>query len=144
MFFNTAIVKSTVLLLNNKYDSKSFHCTSKINCCTICSTPFLNQTLNRFLFLKVWAPPQEATTRPPSTVSRPVWSSVAPVFTTTTTTTTTTASPRTTTTKKSKTYNKHPNEVVKSEELTLGGGATRPSRVGIVIVAVLCVLRAWR
>lgn len=74
------------------------------------------------IVFKVWAPPHEATIRPPTSVSRPIWSSVTPSRATTIiTTTTTTTKPSTTTTKKSKAYDKHPNEVVKSEELTLGG-----------------------
>lgn len=101
-------------------------------------------THNMKIVFKVWAPPAEATTRASVNVSRPQWSSFAPPFTTTTTTTTTTAAPQTTTTKKSKAYNKHPNEVVKSEELTLGGSVSH-GRVNVLFIAsVLVILFAWR
>lgn len=102
-------------------------------------------THNMKIVFKVWAPPADATTKPPVSIARPAWSSVAPpaIFTTTTTTTTTTQAP-TTTTKKSKTYKSHPNEVMKSEGLTLGGadGVLRVN--GVVSVAALVLLVAWR
>ncbi|KAF2900384.1 hypothetical protein ILUMI_05807 [Ignelater luminosus] len=102
-------------------------------------------THNMKIVFKVWAPPEDATTRATTSVSRPMWSSVTPSRTTqSTTTTTSTEAPTTRTTKKSKPYNKHPNEVVKSEELTLGGRAQK-AEVGLfLIVSILSLLFATR
>lgn len=118
---------------------------------------------NMKIVFKVWGSQSTQSTStqqpmPPST-SRPTWWSVTPQnlppyhqrpppSTSSTTTTTTRQPPPSSTTKKSKPYNKHPNEVVKSEELTLGGSATTAAPAtlsSIVLVAVLtmavCVLR---
>lgn len=103
-------------------------------------------THNMKIVFKVWSPPEEVTTRTTTTaVSRPMWSSVtSPRTTQTTTSTTTTEIPTTRTTKKSKTYNKHPNEVVKSEELTLGGRGNR-FQVNLSMVGfILSLLFAMR
>lgn len=97
---------------------------------------------NMKIVFKVWAPPADATTRAPTSISRPMWSSVTPPPqrpTVTTTTTTTSTQAPTTTTKKSKAYDKHPNEVVKSEELTLGGSSNRRS-VSLAALAVLLII----
>lgn len=100
-------------------------------------------THNMKIVFKVWAPPADATTKPPISITRPPWPSLPPpVSTTTTTTTTTTPPPPTTTTKKSKTYKNHPNEVMKSEGLTLGGGDLRVNSV--VCATALVLLVAWR
>lgn len=103
-------------------------------------------THNMKIVFKVWSPPHDATTRAPTSVSKPMWSSVTPPRTTTPTTTTTTSTlPSQTTTKKSKPFNKHPNEVVKSEELTLGGNAAHCNVVNLLTVLfVLAVTRALR
>lgn len=96
------------------------------------------------LCFKVWAPPADATTtRAPTSMSRPVWSSPwppTPPTTTTTSTTTPFAAPPSSTTarhaKKKKPYDKHPNEVVKSEELTLGGSGAPRIRANSIVFAV--------
>lgn len=99
-------------------------------------------THNMKIVFKVWTPPADATTRATTSFSRPMWSSISPSRTTTTTTTTTsTEAPTTKPTKKSKAFNKHPNEVVKSEELTLGGsGASKAEAVSLVIIAAILSL----
>ncbi|KAJ8925334.1 hypothetical protein NQ315_009164 [Exocentrus adspersus] len=97
-------------------------------------------THNMKIVFKVWGPPQmPATSQPTAVTSKPTWWSVTPQRTTSSSTTTTTSTSPTTTTKKSKTYNKHPNEVVKSEELTLGG-ATRSVTVNLIVVCVVFTL----
>ncbi|XP_018571998.1 ephrin-B2 [Anoplophora glabripennis] len=98
-------------------------------------------THNMKIVFKVWGPPSmPATSQPTVVTSKPTWWSVTSQRTTSTSTTTTTStlSP-TTTTKKSKTYNKHPNEVVKSEELTLGG-ATPGAKVNLIVICVVSTL----
>lgn len=105
-------------------------------------------THNMKIVFKVWAPPAEATTpRSPSVVAvssgdlRPIWSSVVPTRPTTRTTSTlppwdiTTTTKKITSTKRIKNY-KHPNEVVKSEELTLGATSNKLN----VILLVCCVI----
>lgn len=99
-------------------------------------------THNMKIVFKVWAPTHEPTTRSPVSVARPIWSSQVPPQRTTyimTTTTTTTKPP--TTTKKSKTYHKHPNEVVKSEELTLGGSNLKLNLVLLGAMPLVLALR---
>ncbi|XP_060516335.1 ephrin-B2 [Cylas formicarius] len=103
-------------------------------------------THNMKIVFKVWGPSAQTPTLPPTPPPvRPTWWSVTPQrMTTTTTTTTTTTQPPPTTTKKSKPYNKHPNEVVKSEELTLGGnrvsGVVNSNNLVFVLVMVLFVV----
>lgn len=103
-------------------------------------------THNMKMVFKVWAPTYDATTRAPlPTPSTPAQSSAVPQprTTTQTTTTTTTTTPSTVaTTKKSKVFDKHPNEVVKSEELTLGAHSSHMSLV--VVLATLVVIFALR
>ncbi|XP_057652704.1 ephrin-A4 [Diorhabda carinulata] len=98
-------------------------------------------THNMKIIFKVWGPPSTpATAVPPPITAKPSWWSVPSPRTTTSSTTWTTPTTvsSSTTTKKSKTYNKHPNEVVKSEELTLGGGA--PTATNLIVVACLAAL----
>ncbi|XP_018327411.1 ephrin-A4-like [Agrilus planipennis] len=113
-------------------------------------------THNMKIVFKVWAPPPEENVPPSSvssstTSSRSSWSSSTPSRTTPSPTTVSSSSLSTSTlssssatsTKKSKTYNKHPNEVVKSEELTLGGSsngvvvAVNAPGVGLLFLAVV-------
>nr|XP_023016957.1 ephrin-A4 [Leptinotarsa decemlineata]XP_023016963.1 ephrin-A4 [Leptinotarsa decemlineata]XP_023016971.1 ephrin-A4 [Leptinotarsa decemlineata]XP_023016977.1 ephrin-A4 [Leptinotarsa decemlineata]XP_023016986.1 ephrin-A4 [Leptinotarsa decemlineata] len=103
-------------------------------------------THNMKIVFKVWGPPQAPITSPPPPVtSKPSWWSVTAQRTTTSSTTSsTTTSPPTTTTKKSKTYNKHPNEVVKSEELTLGGATCGANVVMVAVCAFSLVVFAFR
>ncbi|KAG5882596.1 hypothetical protein JTB14_014784 [Gonioctena quinquepunctata] len=103
-------------------------------------------THNMKIVFKVWAPPQvPITTPPPPPTSKPSWWSVTVQRPTTSSTTmsTTTGAPETTTTKKSKTYNKHPNEVVKSEELTLGA-SLRSANTIMMMCAISLVVFAFR
>ncbi|KAK5648523.1 hypothetical protein RI129_003415 [Pyrocoelia pectoralis] len=105
-------------------------------------------THNMKIVFKVWAPPEDATTRSTISVSKPVWSSITTSRTTesTTSTTTSTETPSTSrTTKKSKPFSKHPNEVVKSEELTLGGRAyTHQANLCLVALLISSLLFAMR
>lgn len=111
-------------------------------------------THNMKIVFKVWAPTAETTTRPPTSYSKPLWSSVIPHQRTTplpppapaAITTTTTRKPPTGvhrfTTKKVKAYDKHPNEVVKSEELTLAAASFQLNVV--LLIAIFPVLLAVR
>lgn len=99
-------------------------------------------THNMKIVFKVWAPPAEATTRAPTSVPRLAWSSVSPPLRTSPstmapTTTPVAAVPTTRySKKKSKPYDKHPNEVVKSEELTLGGSGGHTISTSLAALAV--------
>ncbi|EFA07434.1 ephrin-B1 [Tribolium castaneum] len=101
-------------------------------------------THNMKIVFKVWGPAQTSPPPAPATVSR-WWPVTSPRSTSTSSTTTTTSTPPpVTTTKKSKTYGgKHPNEVGKSEELTLGGGAA-VGPVQVLVVCAVAVLLAMR
>lgn len=115
-------------------------------------------THNMKIVFKVWSPPLDATTKPPPQlpITRPPWPSLPPVVvaaagpTTSTTTTTTLAPPPPppppTSTKKVKTYQNHPNEVMKSEGLMLGGASRRGvnSALCVLFVAALVLVAAWR
>lgn len=100
-------------------------------------------THNMKIVFKVWGPPAQTPTQPPTQPPmRPTWWSVTPPRPSPTTTTVTTSRSTVSTTKKSKAYNKHPNEVVKSEELTLGGASTsNVVQLNVLLVSV-AVLRA--
>lgn len=106
---------------------------------------------NMKIVFKVWAPPPDATTvrPPPAPPSRPMWSSVVPPQRVATVAapapTTPTTSPTPSTTKKAKPYDKHPNEVVKSEELTLGGAAhgRAPLHAPAILLHVAVVTIRW-
>lgn len=86
-------------------------------------------THNMKIVFKVWSP-QEITSTQTTSVTRPVWTTPtltrstpkAPVSTASTSVAT---SSTTKPTKKVKPYTKHPNEVVKSEELTFGGSSAK-------------------
>lgn len=95
-------------------------------------------TYNMKIVFKVWAPtPTMPPPPPPVPVTR--WAPVTTLKTSTSTATTTTSSTTPpSTTKKYKTYNKHPNEVGKSEELTLGAAGVLQK----VYVWVWCALAA--
>ncbi|XP_022909448.1 ephrin-A1-like [Onthophagus taurus] len=112
-------------------------------------------THNMKMVFKVWAPAAYDTTikqqqQPSVTITRPVWSSIPPMLrtpstisTTVSTTTTSTSSTSTmSTTKKFKTYDKHPNDVLKSEELTLSAHSCHASTV--VFIAMLAIIFALR
>ncbi|XP_019881922.1 ephrin-A4 [Aethina tumida] len=101
-------------------------------------------TSNMKIVFKVWGPPPMPATSQPPQATKSWWPVTSQQRTTTTSTSTTTSTeaPPPTTTKKSKTYNKHPNEVVKSEELTLGGGAAAPSSASLHCSMVLCAVLA--
>ncbi|XP_030759565.1 ephrin-A4 isoform X2 [Sitophilus oryzae] len=109
-------------------------------------------THNMKIVFKVWGPPSQPPTAPPQTPPppRPTWYPVTPPPQRPTPPPVTPPATRATplTTKKSKAYNKHPNEVVKSEELTLGGGTCwlAPPRIGVIMLAtgVAIVLAQWR
>lgn len=100
-------------------------------------------THNMKIVFKVWGPPAQTPTQPPTQPPmRPTWWSAIPPRPSPTTTTVTTSRSTVSTTKKSKAYNKHPNEVVKSEELTLGGASTsNVVQLNVLLVSV-AVLRA--
>lgn len=91
------------------------------------------------IVFKVWGPPAAQTTPPPPIPTKPAWWPVVSSQRTTMSTTLSTTTVNTpSSTKKSKTYNKHPNEVVKSEELTLGGGiATAKADFMVIVVCAL-------
>ncbi|CAG9860758.1 unnamed protein product [Phyllotreta striolata] len=100
-------------------------------------------THNMKIVFKVWGPPPAPVTAspPPPATAKPSWWSVASPRTTASSTTwmtSTTAPSTSSTTKKSKTYSKHPNEVVKSEELTLGSSA--PTAAKLIVLACLAAL----
>lgn len=105
-------------------------------------------THNMKMVFKVWAPSYDASTRPVAAPATPSTSAQSSAPTTQarttaqTTTTTTTAPPTVSTTKKSKVYDKHPNEVVKSEELTLGAHSSHMSLV--VVLTTLTIIFALR
>lgn len=96
-------------------------------------------THNMKIVFKVWGPPATPMTSPPPIPTKPAWWPVVSSQRTTMSTTMSTTTVSTpSSTKKSKTYNKHPNEVVKSEELTLGGG-TAIARADFLVI-VMCAL----
>ncbi|CAG9813602.1 unnamed protein product [Phaedon cochleariae] len=101
-------------------------------------------THNMKIVFKVWgAPPTVAPPPPPpAPTAKPSWWAVAPTRTSPWTTQgpPPTLAPPPPTTKKSKTYDKHPNEVVKSEELTLAAGGLCANAV---LVASLCACAVW-
>ncbi|ERL88338.1 hypothetical protein D910_05725 [Dendroctonus ponderosae] len=100
-------------------------------------------THNMKIVFKVWGPPAQTPTQPPTQPPpRPTWSSMTPPRPTPSTTTMTTSRSTVSTTKKSKAYNKHPNEVVKSEELTLGGTSDASVLLSNAILICVMVLRA--
>ncbi|KAL1514010.1 hypothetical protein ABEB36_003339 [Hypothenemus hampei] len=105
-------------------------------------------THNMKIVFKVWGPPAQTPTQPPTQPPpRPTWWSITPPRPTPPSTTVTTSRTTVSTTKKSKAYNKHPNEVVKSEELTLGGTSSASvvlSNAILVCVAILRVLHSSR
>ncbi|XP_076260010.1 ephrin isoform X2 [Rhynchophorus ferrugineus] len=106
---------------------------------------------NMKVVFKVWGMPSQSPTTTPATMPpvRPTWwaaTTPPPPRPPPPTAAPTMAPPaRPSTTKKSKAYNKHPNEVVKSEELTLGGAgvSSRPMLV-VLGVATLGLVAIWR
>ncbi|XP_050292770.1 ephrin-A4 isoform X2 [Anthonomus grandis grandis] len=103
-------------------------------------------THNMKIVFKVWGMPAQSPTQPPTqppTQSPPrLWWSVTPPRPTPPTNPTTTSRSTVSTTKKSKAYNKHPNEVVKSEELTLGGASSASVLLSNTILLCVIALRA--
>lgn len=100
-------------------------------------------THNMKIVFKVWGPPATPITSPPPIPTKPAWwPVVSSQRTTISTTMSITTVSTSSSTKKSKTYNKHPNEVVKSEELTLGGGTAiaKAERLVIVVSALSSML----
>ncbi|XP_066142510.1 ephrin-B2a isoform X3 [Euwallacea fornicatus] len=95
-------------------------------------------THNMKIVFKVWGPPTQTPTQPPTQPPpRPTWWSVTPPRLTPPTTPSTTSRSTVSTTKKSKPYDKHPNEVVKSDTLTFG---TSDASVVVSSTILLCVV----